>query len=63
MLQVLERDDGALDRLVGRLAAEAGDHGHAAGVVLVAGVVQADRLGRPRDTAVHGVLPVRGRGP
>jgi hypothetical protein len=39
VLEVLERDDRALDRLVRRIAVEAGDHGDAAGVVLIAGVV------------------------
>ena len=41
-------DDRAPHRLVRRLAVEPRDEGDAAGVVLVAGVVQANRLGRPR---------------
>ena len=61
VLEVLQGHDRALDGLVARLAVEAGDHGDAAGVVLIAGVVQANRPGR--SPSVHGVLPVRGRGP
>ena len=48
VLEVLQRHDRALDRLVRRLAVEPRDEGDAAGVVLVAWVVKANRLGRPR---------------
>ena len=43
VLEVLERDDGAVYGLVRRLAIELGNHGDAAGVVLVGRVVEADR--------------------
>ena len=56
VLEVLQRDDRALHRLVARLAAEARDHGDATGVVLIAGVVQADRLSRSRGE-VHTGAP------
>jgi hypothetical protein len=48
MLEVLQRHHRAPDRLVRRLAVEPRDEGDAAGVVLVAWVVKANRLGRPR---------------
>jgi len=48
VLEVLQRHDRAPDRLVRRLAVEPRDEGDAAGVVLVAWVVKANRLGRPR---------------
>ena len=47
VLQVLEGGDRPPDRLVARLAAQPRDERDAAGVVLVCGVVQTDRPGRP----------------
>ena len=47
VLEVLEGGDRPPDRLVGRLAAQPRDERDAAGVVLVCGVVQTDRPGRP----------------
>ncbi len=47
VLEVLEGGDRPPDRLVGGLAAQPRDERDAAGVMLVCGVVQTDRLGRP----------------
>ena len=47
VLQVLEGGDRPLDRLVAGVAAQPRDERDAAGIVLVRGVVEADRLGRP----------------
>ena len=46
VLQVLERHDGPLHRLVRRLAAQTRHESDAAGIVLVTRVVEADRTGR-----------------
>src|SRR5690606_32297405 len=40
VVEVLQRGEAGLDDLTGRSATERGDEGHAAGVVLVRGVVQ-----------------------
>ncbi len=47
VLEVLQRDDRAADRLVRRVTIELRDERDAASVVLIGWVVQADRLGRP----------------
>ena len=47
VLEVLEGGDRPLDRLVARVAAQPRDERDAAGVVLVCGVIETDRLGRP----------------
>ena len=47
VLEVLQRDDRPLDGLVRRLAAQPRDERDTAGIVLVCGVVEADRSGRP----------------
>ena len=61
VLQVLERH-GACDVSWVGLAVEARDDGDAAGIVLIAGVVQADRGCRSRLRCIWRA-PVRGRGP
>jgi hypothetical protein len=55
MREVDENLNPLQDDVVRFLALDVGDEAHAAGVVLVAGIVQALRLREPRDTT-RGVL-------
>jgi hypothetical protein len=56
VLEVLERVDGALDRLVGGDAVQPRDEGDAAGIVLVTRIVESDGTRRP-GLKSHGRVP------